>query len=352
LAGSTFNLPFCLHIPDGEYDIKLTDDSVVKLKFQTIIPKKYDERIGYRCLTRYDLTNNVSKVVIHNLESINKDGFRNIPINVNEIWNVQEFSRISHFIDNNGKAVSPGFEDNIPTGEMIYLNAEIDKDRLGRLRYTRVTILSDRDESKGSAITAINKLVDAYRIVSEEYWLNRINEHDILFTSTQSGGDFGFSYKGATKIRPSLDQEKVNLLRDLLSNNEPLPTFHLLLLDAKKALDEENYSLAVIYSITSLESVVKQFIDKFSKQQRLEGHSSRNLKRLSISNMVTVGLRLILNKEEFPDKMIEDFTTANGLRNDIIHESKMEVVKEAAVKAFNTVSKIESIILPKLNDIH
>jgi len=46
-------------------------------------------------------------------------------------------------------AVSPGFEDNTPTGEMIYLNAEIDKDRLGRLRYTRVTILSDRDESKG-----------------------------------------------------------------------------------------------------------------------------------------------------------------------------------------------------------
>jgi hypothetical protein len=90
-------------------------------------------------------------------------------------------------------AVSPGFEDNTPTGEMIYLNAEIDKDRLGRLRYTRVTILSDRDESKGRAITAINKLVDAYRILSQEYWLNRINERDILLTSTQAGGDFGFS---------------------------------------------------------------------------------------------------------------------------------------------------------------
>jgi hypothetical protein len=164
LTGSIFNLPFCLHLPDDEYDIKLADGSVVKLKFETIIPKRYDERTGYRCLTENDLTN-VSEVVIHSQEfaSTSSDGITNKVVSVNDIWNVGEFCRITFFRDKNGKTIDPGFKNDSPTGEIIYLNAEIDKDRLGRLRYTRVTILSEDDERQGRAIAAINKLVDAYR---------------------------------------------------------------------------------------------------------------------------------------------------------------------------------------------
>jgi hypothetical protein len=44
--------------------------------------------------------------------------------------------------------------------------------------------------------------------------------------------------------------------------------------------------------------------------------------------MVTVALRLILNKEEFPNEIIEEFAKANTIRNNIIHEAKTNVSRE------------------------
>jgi hypothetical protein len=85
-------------------------------------------------------------------------------------------------------------------------------------------------------------------------------------------------------------------------------------------------------------------------QQEVEENSSHNLKSLTLSNMVTVALRLILDREEFPDKMIEEFSVANKLRNKIIHTAKMDESKDDAEKAYKTVSKIISIINPKLDD--
>jgi len=227
---------------------------------------------------------------------------------------------------------------------MPYLNAEIDKDRLGRLRYTRVTVISEADEIEGKVITAINKLVDAYRIVSREYWLNRINERDILFRFADSGGDFGFSYSGAVKVKPSIDQEKLKLLKDLSSNSEPLPAHHIIFLDALRALEEQNYSLAVVYPITFLESIVRQYIDKFSKWQELGKDSSDKLGSLDLFSLVTVVLRLILDKEELPDEIIEEFVKANKIRNHIIHKAKIDVSKEDAEKAYNMTLFMGSIL--------
>ena len=110
MEGSKFNLPFCLHLPDGEYDIKLPDGRVVRLKFETIIPKRHDERIGYRGLTDDDLTN-VSKVVIQSQEFVSKDEIRNKTVDVKDRSNVDEFCRVSHFIDKNGRIVDPGLKD-------------------------------------------------------------------------------------------------------------------------------------------------------------------------------------------------------------------------------------------------
>jgi hypothetical protein len=41
-----FNLPFCLHIPDGEYVVKLSENNTVTLRLTKIVPKAYDERMG------------------------------------------------------------------------------------------------------------------------------------------------------------------------------------------------------------------------------------------------------------------------------------------------------------------
>ena len=64
--------------------------------------------------------------------------------------------------------------------------------------------------------------------------------------------------------------------------------------------------------------------------------------------MVTVALRLILNKEEFPNEIIEEFAKANTIRNNIIHEAKTNVSREDEEKAYKMVSYMMSIIHPKI----
>lgn len=53
----TFNLPFCLHLPDGEYNIKLSEGGSVILGLEKKVPESYDERTGYRGLIEQDLKN-------------------------------------------------------------------------------------------------------------------------------------------------------------------------------------------------------------------------------------------------------------------------------------------------------
>jgi hypothetical protein len=195
--------------------------------------------------------------------------------------------------------------------EQIYLNAEIERDRLGRLRYTRVLFLNEGDEYPlDKILRAMNKLIDVYRVISDEYWLNRINEDDILFTSqTNSEGDSGgFVYGGMIKAKPDINDEKLKLLTTLLTRTNSIPTSHFLLLDAKKALDERDHALAIIYSITALESVTKQYFERMALSK---GLSRKMFQNTRLFTLVTVLMRLILSKDKLPDTLFEDFKKAN-----------------------------------------
>jgi hypothetical protein len=69
-AGLTFNLPFCLHLPDGEYSVEVPEGGTITLRLEKKIPESYDERTGYRGLTEQDL-----KGVIKYILSIRKSNF-------------------------------------------------------------------------------------------------------------------------------------------------------------------------------------------------------------------------------------------------------------------------------------
>jgi hypothetical protein len=129
-----------------------------------------------------------------------------------DLSEIGEFCHVIYVKDKNGKekiAGSPmpagvSSHEDILTDKVIYLNAEIKKDRLGRLRYTRVEITSSSsDYPFPKVLLAVNKLIDAYRMVSKEYWLGRISEQDILFTTRDGfgrkqcrGGPHGYSKSG------------------------------------------------------------------------------------------------------------------------------------------------------------
>jgi hypothetical protein len=50
-----FSLPFCLLLPDGNYQVKLDKDEIVTLNLTKVIPKIFDERLPYRGFLRGEL---------------------------------------------------------------------------------------------------------------------------------------------------------------------------------------------------------------------------------------------------------------------------------------------------------
>jgi hypothetical protein len=341
----TFNLPFCLHLPDGEYNVKLSEGGSVILRLEKKVPESYDERTGYRGLMEQDLKN-VHKVHILNQE-FPFEGTRYKVISAAEVRNVKEFCEVVSFEDNEGNKWFPDVkhtESNpIFTGLKILLNAEIVKDRFGRLRYTRVSVVSDTlKSSRARIISAVNKLIDSYRIISNEYWLYRIREEDILFVSSETQ----FDYEGFSKAKPDISNERVEHLKSLLSIKEPVSTFSLVLLDMRTALFEEKFALAIVYAITALESLVKQYIEKMAYQKNLTKLTSKQLQNMNLFNLVTVVLRLTLGKDKLPDNLVEDFIDTNRLRNQIIHKAVMDVSKDDAEKALSVVQQLITILSP------
>jgi hypothetical protein len=231
------------------------------------------------------------------------------------------------------------------TGEKILLNAEIVRDRLGRLRYTKVSVISDTlKNSMTRIVSAVNKLIDLYRMVSDEYWLYRIRREDILFISSERE----FAYEGLSKAKPDISNQSLDRLKHLLSDKGSAPTFYLLFLDAKSALYEGKYALAIIYSITALEAIVKQFIKKKAEEKQLSDITLKQLENMYLSSLVKVVLRLLLSKDELTDELVKEFTKANKLRNNIIHEAETDISKESAEKATKMVLQMIGILYPKL----
>jgi hypothetical protein len=306
-----FNLPFCLHVPDGEYVVKLSQNDAVALRLKKIVPKSYDERMGYRGIVDSDL-HNICEVGISSMEQNGEQAKnRSCIVEPEDLSEIGEFCHVIYVKDKNGKmkiAGSPlpagcSSHENFLTDKAICLNAEIKKDRLGRLRYARVEITSS-DYPFPKVLLAVNKLIDAYRIVSKEYWLGRISEQVILFTTETAldGSSVGAAHMGIAKAQPDVSREHIGKLVELITSTYSVSTSDLLMLDAQKALDEENNALGVVYSITALESVAKQYVRKMAKDK---GWSEKKFGKLNLATLVNVVLRIVFSKNELSDDLMK-----------------------------------------------
>jgi hypothetical protein len=141
-------------------------------------------------------------------------------------------------------------------------------------------------------------------------------------------------------------------MKSRLSSREPVSIYDSLLLDTKSALYEEKYSSAILYSFIYLESALKTLIGMLVDKEILSKKTADRMQKLHLYQLVTVGLRLLLNKEELPDQLVEDFSEVNKMRNEIIHEAEMKVRKEDAVKADKVVGQIIDTLVNKIENIN
>lgn len=382
-----FSLPFCLLLPDGDYQVKLGKDETVTLNLTKVIPKIFDERLPFRGFLKGELENitelNITGrkeqgewVSVDKLKQIiemkhvikyktTKDKDPIIPVATPSI--IERDVDIGQDVNINpetfakslGEELSPEtinqmISERPKRGRTLYINAEVKKDPAGRFRYTKVRFNPNKDlhfeEQFKVAIKAVNILIPKYRRITRDFWITKIREDDVfIYKDVQDDSyDFPFVTKGIGQIWPDHDQTKVNNLREsLVADDGPGFPFSDLYLDAKNAFEQANYDLAIIYSVTALESIVKTYLVVYYRHESKE--TSDKVLRMPLNHLVTVILPLIFRDINY-NKLLNEIIEAIGLRNRIIHESELGVSENKSPKVIEDVGKYMEFIQGKLID--
>ena len=320
----SFSLPFHLRLPDGEYEIRIANDVIVKLALATKIPTQYDDRMGIRGLTPDDIKD-ASIVHVMSFEDPLPEGrTRTFSVPPDEIWKLKESGQISYYV---GKFDRENHSFEHP----VLINSELVHDRLGRFRYTNVTMYyqGEHNNPLRMAADAINKLIDHYRLFSGDFWISRITPDDIQVYYSKKGTQRG--YKPTVKFQRDVGPDTLKSIRKFIGSEVVIPAYFIIRLDAKNALELEDYRLAIILSIMSVESLVKTFLSKYF---RLEFSSSEKcLKHLlddvGLYRLVMEFLKFIIPESELTDELLKKFVRVDERRNEIIHSDFAATVGHA-----------------------
>jgi len=286
-------------------------------------------------------------------------------------------------------------------------DAEIPKDRFGRLAHTHVTvyipyrILDDKDTFvyecpecgieltssstmcslcgatfaeekakkpghsiiKRSAIKLLNIFLEAYRFYSKEYHIEPIKNADIVSFECDymSRGKHYSGYKyiidtgsggvksGSAFILPNDIHDE---LRDFLKQDRPIEIHELLLCSSKNHLLTEEYPLVLIEAVSSLEIVISNFIRKESKSA---GISLKAVKKfihdVGVSGEVKVVLKLLTRgKAQLDDDIYKDCEGAITLRNKVIHAGFLKLDPTDIKRRFISIEKMLRYIQALLSE--
>lgn len=382
-----FSLPFCLLLPDSEYQVKLGDNDIVTLKLQKVIPKVYDERLPFRGFIKGELEN-ISTLKIYNPKK-NEGRW----VNKEELEGITDLNIVNEYKTHNDVKIVPkvtpsiierdiNWEEDIQqiaineyrkkeidndefadneedirrlyySGRTLYLNCEVFKDRYGRCRYTRIIYESSKnlhyELEFERAVSAINILISQYRYWTDSYWITRVSEREFFFYKTYDNSDsyHGWNEIGHSQYARDFDNDTVERIRESIVNKEiqdlftDMPFFQLRL-DARNAFDQTNYHLSVIYIVTALESVVMTLLGHHHSKSKL-----KELERVPLTYIISKSLKKIFPFYQLA-LYIKDITEAIQIRNRIIHQGDINIDGKEAEKILNDVNEFINFILKDL----
>ena len=370
-----FSLPFCLLLPDGDYHIALNESEKITLNLTKVIPNIIDERLPYRNFSKKELDH------IKTIKIFIPNRYESIEISPRDLSQITDYGIVIHYIDNKDRKVIPELdyedidldEDNTidkknslkyPSefindtkqmhtviGRQIIINGEISKDKIGRYRYTKVKVQHDNDtetdELFKKSIKAVNILIDQYRVWTLNYWIQRVRENDVFIYQNIDNNSFdkSFSIQGYTRYKKDIDNDIVKLMQNnLVDFIQPLP-FQILRAEAQNAFDSENYFLSIIYSITSLESVLNLFLKIYFKKNRTTNKLRKDIMSVGLFKLVTEQLRPLVKSTTLTLDLLNKLGNAIRIRNDIIHNSNLKIPRETANQTIVNVTKLTIILV-------
>lgn len=314
------NVPYCLHIPDH-------------LETPVSINSEFGPITLY---TRKVWTNNAS----------NSDHIDVIEEKNDIFFNAAEFTSAKMPQDSR-----LGWQ-TVFTGK----NVDREKDNTGYFRYTQIKITFDTDftaedfetdesrtaileKIKQLTLDVVNKLLDSYRYITREEYIERIltpEITDIQFLKPNvcfmlpNGLHWGI---GDALMNHSWEQ--VEKIRSMLVSEDPSPIYDMLLLNAESAFNKKIYKLAVLESFQGFEIFLENFlIAKFQEKDLssedidkkiTEGNNWRTPDRLKGVMEEATGHRLTSNQQLW-DKWYRGY---DEVRNQVIHKNKDITAEDA-----------------------
>lgn len=188
-----------------------------------------------------------------------------------------------------------GWEQNV-TGE----NLEKKKDTNGMFRYSKLAIeftsnITDEDLEKRSpedqqldkiiaiALEAVNRLLDTYRHITREEWvepLGGLSVNEIYFPKLNKGFHIMALGQGVGTAMMNRTGREISRIEEILSTNEIIPLYDLLLLNAEAAFSRKAPAIGVLESFQALEIYVENFLfNKYSQFGLSEGEVKEILKK-------------------------------------------------------------------------
>lgn len=372
-----FSLPFCLLLPDGNYQVKTDKDEIVTLNLTKVIPKIFDERLPYRGFLKGESENIVTLkiwdekrgpggwVSIDQLKDISAKKFvieyktrdgKNVvaqddptiiakDVNIGQDININPEKLTQSFKPENisPESIKQIISETAGYGRQLIINAEVKNDPVGRFRYTKVRYTSkkleqDLEEQFKEAVRVVNILIARYRSITGDYWITKVREEDIFtYKGIQDGSlDFTALAKGFVEVRPDHNRDIVDNLRESLVSDIPeLPYIHLFR-DAENAFERADNYLAVILSIVAVESIIKTYLIFYSI--KCPPIIQDEVNRINLTRLVTNVLKNIFPADDYKNVM-KNVIHAIELRNNIIHQSEIDISKDLAQTVIKDVAE-------------
>ncbi len=261
-------------------------------------------------------------------------------------------------------------------------NCEIKGDRFGRVAYSRVAVsmpsgdldLTNADSLIDRAIRSVNRLIDVYRTVTEEFWIQSISSADlwgvqyrhcdqngqerpgliyggpIQVPGLNSGGPLQIISSGLTSIkRPSEIHVRI---RDMLTKGSRIPTYTSLMLDSQSSIRFGRFHLAVVEAETAFESFFYSFVNhelvrkgmmtpalrkelaypglKRDIKPKVSGKSKMSQLEYFSSLVTTPRRSFTRGVSEYDNWSDKTYS----VRNEVIHEGRTDVTRVEAEEAF------------------
>ena len=229
---------------------------------------------------------------------------------------------------------------------------EMKFDRLGRVSYTTVAVRfpyettgDDMQELIGVAHKAINRLLDVYRSATKESHIGHIPIQELgpsnashgVYDSKDDGSVWelnSFRFDMGSGLTHARTQEiDYNSMLDL-AYERPLPVVDLLVLNARRSLQFEDYRVAVIEAQTAFEVGVDRILRRHYLSQTAtsaQGHVAPAYSNEDVDRLLDAGLTNLLT-DHLPRALGKGFIDTEEhlrwkhdlylLRNAVIHEGK------------------------------